>query len=407
LTDRNDPLPDYLYSLDLLRVVAAVSIVLWHWQHFFFVGTKPGPIDVGKLPLFDWVFFYYSQAGRAAYLFFTLSGFVFYWRYSKRVAEGSVTLEKFSLLRFSRLYPLHFATLLIVAMGQLWFASSQGSSFVYPYNDKRHFFLNLILGPSWGFESGYSFNAPIWTVSVEVLLYVLFFFCCRFFPVRAPILAAFSIFGFLVLRKYNPAIGLGMGSFFLGGSVFLFYRRTVALGHLAWATLGVACLTLIGLTVYLAVVIWAETLYKAGIDINSLPFDSVPFLWRFDAYLESILPKLYRYWPTLVLFPLFILLLALVETYRGSLGKRISFLGNFSYSIYLLHFPLQLFIVTLFSRFKIDRSIYYSPWFMLFFFALLFLFSFGSYHYLEIPAQNLLRRIGLPRRVVEPGEARR
>ena len=29
---------------------------------------------------------------------------------------------------------------------------------------------------SWGFENGHSFNAPIWSVSVEVAIYILFFF---------------------------------------------------------------------------------------------------------------------------------------------------------------------------------------------------------------------------------------
>lgn len=54
-----------------------------------------------------------------------------------------------------------------------------GSYFVYPNNDIKHFLLNLFFASSWSFESGHSFNGPIWSVSVEVLLHALFFFCSR------------------------------------------------------------------------------------------------------------------------------------------------------------------------------------------------------------------------------------
>ncbi|MDF7795325.1 hypothetical protein [Pseudomonas syringae] len=29
-----------LYTLDVLRGVAALSVVFWHWQHFFYVDNK-------------------------------------------------------------------------------------------------------------------------------------------------------------------------------------------------------------------------------------------------------------------------------------------------------------------------------------------------------------------------------
>ena len=62
--------------------------------------------------------------------------------------------------RFSRLYPLHFATLLFVAAAFLAFGP-----YIYE-SDAYHFVLNVLLASSIGFEKGYSFNGPSWSISV-------------------------------------------------------------------------------------------------------------------------------------------------------------------------------------------------------------------------------------------------
>ncbi|MDE2367149.1 MAG: hypothetical protein KGM95_09475, partial [Betaproteobacteria bacterium] len=43
------------YSLDVLRGIAALSVVLWHWQHFF-VGKNHEALVVANLPLSYWAF---------------------------------------------------------------------------------------------------------------------------------------------------------------------------------------------------------------------------------------------------------------------------------------------------------------------------------------------------------------
>lgn len=99
-------------------------------------------------------------------------------------------------------------------------------------------------------------------------------------------------------------------------------------------------------------------------------------------------------WPVMVLFPMTILSLALIETRRGSLGKRVSFLGDISYSSYLLHFPLQLLFSALVAKFSGNDSVYYSSWFMGLFFAVLITISLGSFRYFELPSQRFLRQAG-------------
>jgi hypothetical protein len=40
--------------LDALRGVAAYAVVFWHWQHFFYDGTKPTDFLVSSQPLFEY-----------------------------------------------------------------------------------------------------------------------------------------------------------------------------------------------------------------------------------------------------------------------------------------------------------------------------------------------------------------
>jgi peptidoglycan/LPS O-acetylase OafA/YrhL len=267
--NRQQNIVERFYSLDVLRGLASLSVVFWHWQHFFFIGTKPGIFDVTRLPFSEWAFVLYTRGWLAVDLFFSLSGFVFYWLYSKRVSEGAISPGKFALLRFSRLYPLHFATLLIVAVSQFWLFNASGNYFVYPNNDTYHFFLNLVFASSWGFERGYSFNGPIWSVSVEVLLYALFFSCSRLLPVRAIVLAFISI-GFLVVQKYYQPIGRGIGSFFLGGCVFLAYQAIVT-SHRAAALSKWATVLMIGTWMATIVIV------QQRVDLSLLTLRAVPF----------------------------------------------------------------------------------------------------------------------------------
>ena len=101
--------------------------------------------------------------------------------------------------------------------------------------------------------------------------------------------------------------------------------------------------------------------------------------------------------PTLVLFPLTILSLAFIEYRVGPVGKSVSFLGDISYSSYLLHFPLQLLIVVLTAQFNIDHALYYSGWAMAGFFVVLLTLSLVSHRYFEIPMQRFLRKRLIPR----------
>lgn len=365
-------IPQRFYSLDALRGIAALSVVLWHWQHFFAPLNQGGAaFAVERQPFFPYLSFFYRHGFTAVELFFCLSGFVFFWLYGQAIAQRDVPFGRFAVLRLSRLYPLHLATLLFVAAAQQVHWAVTQHYFVYTGNDTYHFLLNLLFVSSWGFEKAWSFNAPIWSVSVEIFLYGVFFVLCRTLRPRLPVILLAIAAGWFMLAPVH-ALGQGHIFFFLGGLAFKAYEAIMQRGASRPASLLVPLLTL---------ACWAGAVWAAG---QQPQIEIAPSLRRLgdDAFAIAIH----------VLFPLTILSLALLETRRGSLGKRIAFIGDLTYSSYLLHFPLQLTVATAVAAFSISPDIFYSRALFLGFAAVLCVASYATYHRFEVPAQRWIRK---------------
>ena len=105
-----------LTLIDGLRGFAAVAVLFYHYMHFAMIGTDHEryfeyldyqPARAAFAILYDWGFY-------AVQLFWMISGFVFAAVYFGREA----TTREFVVNRFARLYPLHFLTLLVVAVLQ-------------------------------------------------------------------------------------------------------------------------------------------------------------------------------------------------------------------------------------------------------------------------------------------------
>lgn len=363
--------PRRFYSLDVLRGLAALGIVLWHWQHFFSPFNKQGvTLFIDQQPLFGVFYVFYQYGYLAVSLFLCLSGFIFFWLYSKQIHEKAITLRSFSVLRLSRLYPLHFATLVFVAAGQFVYSNTTSTYFVFEFNDLYHFFLNVFLASRWGLEKGFSFNAPVWLVSIQALMYLIFFLFCRIFY-RRPLALILAVVAGLAVRRFHFAIGLGLECFFLGGVVFIAYERMIKSCDPGKVSIWLP---------FAAGAAWLLTLSATN-----------PHLGPVLGEIPRIFQKSGDVWPVFVLFPLTILSLALLENKRGGLGKRLSFLGDMSYSLYLLHFPLQLTVALATTKLAITQQLFYSPWFLALFFFVLMLVSFASYRYFEVPVQRILR----------------
>ncbi len=390
-------IPKRLHYLDVLRGFAAFAVVFYHWQHFFFNGTELGVFDHSRQPFYRLLSPFYEEGLRSVQLFFCLSGFVFFWLYSERIAERKVNLADFALLRFSRLYPLHLATLILVMVGQIVFRANYGTFFVYQFNDAYHFLLNLFFASSWGFQRGWSFNGPVWSVSIEILLYTIFALTCFFGFRRWWHLAFFVVLSYILTKVGDiriERIAEASMIFFTGGLVFklfLYAHRRKFLWGKEWV-LALFCVSMWAIVAFFLhnnLIFRSLHPHKHGL-LMVHGKDVAGFL------ANEIAGHLYN----LFLFPLTIISLALIESYKGSIGERFTFIGEASYSSYLLHFPLQLVFYGTSRYLQLDRSVFYSPITLILFFAVLIPLSVLTHRYFEIPAQDKLRkRFRLMRRV--------
>lgn len=319
-----------------------------------------------RQPFFHQLSFVYDYGGNAVNLFFCLSGFVFFWLYEKKVADGTTAFAEFSMLRFSRLYPLHFATLVLVASGQLIHISLTQTSFVHELNNPYHFILNAAFVQAWGFQKDFSFNGPAWSVSIEILLYGVFFALCRRRMTSNLMLFALSFGGGSVASTFNVPLGNGLACFFVGGLVFRCYAGLVRNKYNEQALI---------IAVVLACMAWLLAIGGAN---GGLTFMTGKYEW---------LPRLF---PIYVLYPITLLAVALVES-RWMVGRKFSVLGDISYSLYLIHFPLQLAAVIILFEMKAEPDIFYSRIFFFCFLTALVLLSFASHKYFEMPAQRWIR----------------
>lgn len=347
--------PERLYALDALRGIAALAVVFWHWQHFFFQGALPGPLQREDQPLYSLFSLFYRHGGDAVSLFFSLSGFIFFWLFSQGLAQREISGKQFFLERFSRIYPLHLLTFLAVALLQKIYSAHTGNAFVYPFNDAWHALLNVFLAPAWGLEQGWSFNGPAWSISVEVLLYAGFFLLWRYSPaplLLSALLIAVSLWVFPVQYK----ISLGVFGFFCGGLGYVAADWLLRRFDARWVAAGLVLACGAG---------W----WWCGGDAAQSP------LVRFA-----------------VLFPLTIVAVAACHPWLQPLARRVSWLGDISFAAYLLHFPLQIVAALLADKFLPGRAVFYQPWSLLLFFAVLIGSSLLCHYGFERPVQRWIRR---------------
>ena len=121
MSNKKNALPNQknrLLGIEILRFISAFSILIWHYQHFSFIADTPVNFEKEQQPFYSVLKIFYDHGHLGVNVFWCISGFIFFWKYRETLSSGIVDGKKFLIARFSRLYPLHFVTLIIVMMLQ-------------------------------------------------------------------------------------------------------------------------------------------------------------------------------------------------------------------------------------------------------------------------------------------------
>lgn len=347
------------YLLDVARGVCAFSVIVYHFQWFYWVPRVNLPADFSRTvqPFYNILWLFYEHGIYAIHFFFVLSGFIFFALYREQIHSNKVNAKTFFILRFSRLYPLHFITLIFVALFQRIFMKLNGDFIVFYMNDLKHFVLHLFFMNSWGLEEGHSFNGLTWSVSSEIVAYSVFFLFAKFGFKK------FRMILFILLISYpilliNHKISYGLFGFFVGGGTFLVFDILIKKYPLIIKQLIPLILVEVILIPIIAGHIENETLSKMVI---------------VGGFFSGI-----------------VLLLALIQNIYSDLGKNISIIGGLTYSTYLMQFPMQIILIG-FSRYY-NYQLDLGKWFFIVWIFSVATISYIVYKKFEIPAQRYIRQ---------------
>lgn len=352
--------PARLHELDSLRALAAIGVVGWHYTNHF--GASPAPVIMAP---------FYRHGVLLVDFFFVLSGFVLarvYWN-DRRSATFATNVRD----RIARMYPLHHTMLCVVAVMQ-WILVDRLASppFVYLFNDAYDFALNLALLNRTGLERGFSFNGPSWSISTEFVVNILFLAAIALprSTARATLIALFAVSLAVVLGN-----GLISDTLTLGISNDVF--RTIV---------GFIC----GAALYSVQARWLSR-----IDVKSSFADGLAIAAGFVFLYYSALAELGDLRDLAIVLTCFPALI--IGAIHGGRVKRLLtlrpliYLGSISYSIYLVHFPLQL-AVHLASVMLVIQMPYDSPAFLAGFVVATIGLAATTYRLIEAPGKNLLRK---------------
>ncbi len=159
-------------GIELLRWSSAIGILFWHYQHFFYTKAIHGEDfqDYESMPLYSILHPIYMNGAKGVQLFWAISGFVIFHNYGL----SKINISSFARNRFARLYPLHLLTLSLVATLQLVSTLLFANPQIYFDNTIRNFFIHFLFISGWEANPSLSFNQPVWSVSLEILIYAVF-----------------------------------------------------------------------------------------------------------------------------------------------------------------------------------------------------------------------------------------
>ena len=287
-----------IVSLDGLRGIAAIVVAVYHLPGLFGVAIP--------------------HADLAVDFFFLLSGWVMAYSYEDRIARG-LPAHAFFLNRLARLYPLYIvalALIFLVFLSKIWFGKGEGIA------ELRCVLPNALMLPCLfnGDGLGFPLNHPGWSIFVEVVLNVLWYYAVRqglrslgrkfaLHLVSCIVLWGMAVYLGRYLYGFNNSDlleGMLRGVMGFSGGVLLFQCRKDPRIMLYFAALTALALGAIAL--------------HGGADRVA------PLALTVMGVLPMLIWLCARWRP------------ALLE------GRVSAFLGDISYAVYLLHIPLSLLL---------------------------------------------------------------
>lgn len=151
-----------------IRGIAAVWVMLFHAQQYICIPARMQFVARIRILTNGW---------RAVDLFFVLSGFVLMYAHGKEFREIRWRpLVRFARLRFTRVYPLNAVVTLLIAILiaiQPEFIASARLSHPGDFS-LGAFVTTMLLANRWFLPDTENWNPPVWSLSLEVLGYLLF-----------------------------------------------------------------------------------------------------------------------------------------------------------------------------------------------------------------------------------------
>lgn len=345
-------------QITFTRFIAAISIIIYHY------ALKLFPFNS------KYISYMFTHAYVGVSFFFILSGFVMVFAYGKK---SSLSTADYFRNRFARIYPVYLLAILLILVH-------------YVLNmqpiDLSGLLLNIFVIQAWIPAKAISFNSPGWSLTVEFFFYAAFPFLLKYVYSRynhrqllLPILliwvASQVFFNWGISSPINGGVGteghnflfyfpvLHLNEFLIGNIAGLFFINMDRkwFGRYDW------------LIVALGVVLLLLLKFPIGINYH-------------NGFLA-------------IIFVPIILLLSMNTGWLTQLfnKKALVFLGEISYGIYILQYPVFTWSRSVLKRLHITDPliIFYSSTLML------ILASAISYQYIETPLRNKIKNFRMRR----------
>lgn len=338
-----------LTQLTFSRFIAAIAIVIFHFRENVF------PFSIESVNNFI------SYFNVLVSYFFVLSGFILTIN-SKNVAN----LNHFYINRFSRIYPLYFFALLLTLI--LIFSARTPKDTV----SFNKVFLSVFLIQSWFREYALTYNFPAWSLSVEAFFYLIFPFTIGSFQ-KLKIKTLLFLTGlFWVVMQIVFVIMINKGDFFVLSNP-LFHLSTFLFGMAAGRIFKNK----------------SDVLIKNIRTIEILSAVSVIVLCFLIISKNLLFNKFYQ---NGLLAPVFVLLIYTIalskqRVLRFFTSKRLEYLGEISYGIYILQFPVSILVFGV-----IDRIKKLSPTASFYIYSIILVgVAALTYEFIEKPCRRMIR----------------